>query len=1256
MKGKMVKRLLAMGLSLAMTVTMFQTTGNSGTFVSQAASTVTNENLLKNTTFEEDVELGEHSGENQNNKVGNWFAYSTQNPGTVKKVKENAHGGEWAATVARQNDALEQDVANLQKGATYKVSVWAKNTNPSGLRTWLCLKWYGGSEKKVAIDSSDYKKYEIEFTYTGATGADTGKNTRAAIWVESGNSGNVYVDDWSLQISSDLKSLSVENGALKAEYNADYQGEMKSSDFELSYTSSLEPEVAKKLEVTSENVNGKTLTMNFPEIAKQPMEQTITVTATYKPSKQSMVVDFEVAASGEEMVEAALSGITAENGKVTATLDKVPTVAPVKDDFTVEYKVNDGSFENARVKEFTYDKENKNVVMTFEKIAGAVDPKNVTVKVTYKGVSKTADFTVELGSGVKYYVDATNGKDNNNGTSPETAWQTLERVNQEVFQPGDQILFKAGETWTGALKPQGSGVEGAPIVIASYGEGKKPLLKPGADWTISHMNIANKVVRNPRVNNVITFFNQEYWEVRDLELYDPTYEQNSNTYVYRRGINISAEDAGDLSYFKFDNLTIHGFRGPISNEGKSSGGIIMTVTTNLNDPSKRVPTAVHDISVTNCELYDLGRSGINFVSPWTTRNGEKWNKYRPFGYRGLGDWKPYERFTLSNNIIHDIDGDGTIVDGCKDVTVDHNTVYRTVYNCWYGVGLFNWNSDNVVFEYNEVYEASPADALLGAGDGQGIEIDALNQNTLVQYNYLHDNAGGVFMWCCTEDLRGFDGIYRYNISQNDGAKHGVIDWRPGHEGSMAYNNTIYLGEGIDREWLKNGYTGGKSDAKFYNNIVVNKGKMTLGAGFNEEEIDYESNIFVGFDQVPANDTAVIQEDPKFVAPGTGANGIDSLKGYQLQADSPAIDAGMNIENNGGKDYFGTKLTDGKTDIGAAEYVAASVEVDKTDLNALIIYAKTQKENDNYQYVVPVVKEKFEAALAEAEKVNADADATQDAVKAAYDNLLYMVHHLDFAGDTSSLKVLVDVADGLEEDSYTAESWKLFEEALKAAKEVLADVNALQEEIDAAREALQTAMDGLVEKPLTDKEKLEKLVKDSEKNYEPNLDQYTPATGEAFKAALDAAREVLADGNATQEQVDKAYKNLRNAIFGLRLIPNKDKLEDLINKVENMDLSMYTAKTANAVRTALRDAKAVFEDENATQAEVDGAVKRLQASVDGLKATSAKADDADDKKPEEANDKKAAKTGDMAVPIGWTLTGILAVLVVVAAFFVRRKHH
>ncbi|MGG7213555.1 right-handed parallel beta-helix repeat-containing protein [Clostridium nigeriense] len=970
MKGKTVKRLLAAVLSAAMVVTMFPAWDGSGVIVANAASIVTNENLFKYPTFEEDVPLEEHNDSNQNNKVGNWFYYQN----TVKKEQGNAHTGEWAVSLGKTNDALEQDIPNLQKGATYKVSVWAKNTNPSNVRAYLCLKFYGGNEKKVVIDSTEYKKYEVEFIYTGDT---SGKNTRTAIWVESGTNGNIYVDDWAFEISSNLKSLSVDNGSLKAEYKEDYTGEMKSTDFDISYTSSLEPDVAKKLDITEESVSGRTLTMKFDQIVAQPVEQNITVTSTYKPNNQPLIVDFKVDASGEEIVEDALTEISAENGTVTANIDKIPTIAPVKGDFTLEYKVNDGEFTPVEIKEFAYDKANKTVTLQFDKISAEVDAKNVTVKVTYKNVSKTDDFIVEIGSGIKYYVDASGGNDSNDGMSEATAWKTINKVNTVVFQPGDQILFKAGEEWTGALKPQGSGVDGAPIIIASYGEGKKPLLKPGEDWTISHMNIANKIVRSPRVNNVITFYNQQYWEVSDLELWDPTYEQNSNTNVYRRGINISAQDQGDLYYFKFDNLTIHGFRGPISNEGKSSGGVIMTVTTDLYDASKRIPTAVHDISITNCEMYNLGRSGVNFISPWTTREGEKWNEYKPFGYNGVGAWKPYENFHLSNNTIYNIDGDGAIIDGCKDAVVDHNTVHRAVYNCWFGVGLFNWNSDNVVFEYNEVYESSPADALLGAGDGQGIEIDALNQNTLVQYNYLHNNAGGVFMWCSTEDLRAFDGIYRYNISQNDGAKHGVIDWRPGHEGSMAYNNTIYLDDSVERTWMNNGYTGGKSDGKFYNNIVVNKGKMTVDS-FNEQEIDYESNIFNGFDQVPSNDSTIIQEDPMLVAPGTGEKGIDSLEGYKLKSGSSAIDAGVNIENNGGKDYFGIALTDGKTDIGAAEYVAS----DKAELGETI---KEAEEIDKTLYTDETI-EILEESLAQAKEVFDNPDAKQDEIDVAIASL------------------------------------------------------------------------------------------------------------------------------------------------------------------------------------------------------------------------------------------------------------------------------
>ena len=70
---------------------------------------------------------------------------------------------------------------------------------------------------------------------------------------------------------------------------------------------------------------------------------------------------------------------------------------------------------------------------------------------------------------------------------------------------------------------------------------------------------------------------------------------------------------------------------------------------------------------------------------------------------------------------------------------------------------------------------------------------------------------------------------------------------------------------------------------------------------------------------------------------------------------------------------------------------------------------------------------------------------------------------------------------------------MFEDALTKAEAVLADTNALQEEIDAAREALHKAMDQLVKVPV-DKSKLQKLV-DSSRKYVEKLDEYTTQSGE-----------------------------------------------------------------------------------------------------------------------------------------------------------------
>ncbi len=104
-----------------------------------------------------------------------------------------------------------------------------------------------------------------------------------------------------------------------------------------------------------------------------------------------------------------------------------------------------------------------------------------------------------------YHVDSQSGDDAHSGTTPEQAWKSLERVNQQVFRPGDKLLFKAGTRLSGQLKPQGSGTNDggklAPIVLGSYGEGPKP-----------------RIDGEGKVLDMLLLRNGEFWEVQDLEI------------------------------------------------------------------------------------------------------------------------------------------------------------------------------------------------------------------------------------------------------------------------------------------------------------------------------------------------------------------------------------------------------------------------------------------------------------------------------------------------------------------------------------------------------------------------------------------------------------------------------------------------------------------------------------------------------------------------------------------------------------------
>ena len=79
-------------------------------------------------------------------------------------------------------------------------------------------------------------------------------------------------------------------------------------------------------------------------------------------------------------------------------------------------------------------------------------------------VYDTSELPVE---GTKYYV-ANSGNDNADGLTPETAWETLDKVTRFKFQEGDGVYFKRGDLWRGNTTLQSG------VTYQAYGEGEKP--------------------------------------------------------------------------------------------------------------------------------------------------------------------------------------------------------------------------------------------------------------------------------------------------------------------------------------------------------------------------------------------------------------------------------------------------------------------------------------------------------------------------------------------------------------------------------------------------------------------------------------------------------------------------------------------------------------------------------------------------------------------------------------------------------------
>lgn len=197
-------------------------------------------------------------------------------------------------------------------------------------------------------------------------------------------------------------------------------------------------------------------------------------------------------------------------------------------------------------------------------------------------------------------------------------------------------------------------------------------------------------------------------------------------------------------------------------------------------------------------------------------------------------------------------------------------------------------------------------------------------------------------------------------------------------------------------------------------------------------------------------------------------------------------------------------------------------------------------------------------------------------------------------DVAPLEAAILSASEIDLSLYTTTSGNALLAAIAAGQVVVDNPVSLSLDISDAIVAIETATFALVR--LADKDDLNTLV-DSVKDL--TLEGYGSASALAFSEALAEAQAILANEEGTQDAVNQAYTKLQTAFDNLVELADKSALLELVNRVKDTDLSVYTDTTVETFSNALTAAQETLGKELATQDEVDEAIASLQSAFASL---------------------------------------------------------
>jgi hypothetical protein len=523
-----------------------------------------------------------------------------------------------------------------------------------------------------------------------------------------------------------------------------------------------------------------------------------------------------------------------------------------------------------------------------------------------------------------YYVSPS-GNDGNSGTSPASPWKTIAKVNSFTFSAGDRVHFQGGQTFNGELEFEAAdaGTSSNPITVTSYGTGYATI--------------------NAGAGTGILVYNTGGYVISDLNLVGGW---NSTTQTGNSGSGISfytdITGALKLPHIRVENVEVSGFK----EAGISIGAW----------PSDNSMSGYDDVLITDCIAHDNGDVGITtwgiLLSSATTYAHTNVTVFGCVAYNNRG---------IVNKGHHS--GSGIILGGVDGGLIERCLAYNNGelnnYASAGPVGIWTYDSNAITIQYCESHSNKTG---TGTPDGGGFDLDGGVTNSVVQYNYSHDNYGPGFMLYQYSGARPSlsNNVLRYNVSENDGRKrnYGAIYIAGGSavKNNRIYNNTVYMtkpGSGNPAPF-KAGTTGTGNSVRNNSFSVSGAIKLVETSGTNVTfqgnnywsgtsafSVKYGSPVYSslaawragsGQETLGGVDTGSTVDPLLTNAGGGGAIDdpyqLDQLTAYKLQTTSPLKDAGLDLAtlfgwNVGSQDYYGNPLPQGGAyDVGAHELSSA----------------------------------------------------------------------------------------------------------------------------------------------------------------------------------------------------------------------------------------------------------------------------------------------------------------------------------------------